>query len=225
MALTKSNFYKKPSLDFSTSWDDGHITEMKTVRLLEKYGIRATFYIPIDYIDKPDHLTWDSVKGLDRNFEIGGHTVSHPGDLKLLYDDELHAEIYGCKGMMESVLGHEIRSFCYPRGRYNEKVINHVMESGFLNARTTKIGKLRRGSAYEQESTVHVFNGRPEYTNGWFDFAKKKLQDAKKLIALNDVTMMPEYHLWGHGWEIERDGLWDELEEFFKLVKSEFDLI
>ncbi len=32
---------------FTTSWDDGSIYDMRLAELLLKYGLKATFYIPL----------------------------------------------------------------------------------------------------------------------------------------------------------------------------------
>jgi len=36
----------------TTSWDDGHPSDLKLVELLRKYDVPATFYIPIDNFER-----------------------------------------------------------------------------------------------------------------------------------------------------------------------------
>ncbi len=36
----------------TTSWDDGHPLDLKLAELLQRYAIPATFYIPIDNIER-----------------------------------------------------------------------------------------------------------------------------------------------------------------------------
>lgn len=204
---------------FITSWDDGHILDKKIVELNKKYKIPGIFYITIDYVGRKDYLTWDDIKEIDaeENQEIGCHTINHPADMKLLFNDQIIAETGGAKGILESVLGHKVNKFCYPRGRYNENVIYALKDSGFLEARTTKVGCLTKSSdPFRQDTTVHVYSGRSEYEGrDWFSYANLKLDEA---FNLNKEGKDVYYHLWGHSWEIDRDKEWDKLEEFYKLI-------
>ena len=33
-----------------------------------------------------------------------------------------------------------------------------------------------------------------------------------------------QFHLWGHSWEIEKYGMWQDLEKFFKFVSQQKDI-
>ncbi len=66
----------KDSLVVTTSWDDGTITDLKLAELLEKYGIKRTFYIATSFLDNP--LTKKDIVALDKKFEIDAHTINHP---------------------------------------------------------------------------------------------------------------------------------------------------
>jgi len=59
----------------TTSWDDGHKLDLKVARLLEKYGIKGTFYVSTFYLK--DRLTNDNIREIDNFHEIRAHTLSH----------------------------------------------------------------------------------------------------------------------------------------------------
>lgn len=229
MGLTKSNYYSKPKVRFETSWDDGHKLDLRLAGLFRKHQIPAVFYIVIENPDKEDHLNWDQIKELDQDklFEIGCHTKSHPQDMKTLHDDFLFAEIDGAKVMLESILDRKVSKFCYPRGRYDERAKQQVIDSGFLQARTTNVNSLSSDyDPFEKPTTIHVFNDRKEYYNrGWFDVAVEKLNVAIQITNTKDITLIPTYHLWGHSWEIDRDKQWDKLEEFLRLVNEKTEIV
>lgn len=199
-------------MKIETSWDDGNILDLKVAKLLKKYKLPGTFYIVVDWIDSKGYLTWEDVKRLDKEgFEIGSHTMSHPQDMKLLFDDELKHELENSKGMIESVLGHEIKSFCYPRGRYDQRVIDAVIEAGYLEARTTKVKNNDEPMDKLQiDTTIHVFDRNEYEGKDWLTMAKE--------WSCNHPTCY--FHLWGHSWEIEKYNQWERLEEFFKYVKE-----
>src|SRR3990167_4362681 len=200
------------NMHFLTSWDDGNILDLKVATLLQKYNLPGTFYIVGDWIGKKDYLTWPDVRELDQaGFEIGSHTMSHPQDLKALYDDQLQYEIQTSKEMIETVLGHPIKSFCYPRGRYDQRVIDQVIKAGYVEARTTKVLVDYLDMGYDKlqtPTTIHVFE-RSEYKDkSWFGLAKLMLDSSKYFL------------LFGHSWEVEKYNQWDRLEEFFDYVKN-----
>jgi peptidoglycan/xylan/chitin deacetylase (PgdA/CDA1 family) len=65
----------------TTSWDDGDILDERIADLLDRHGIRGTFYLTRAF--RPNRLPEERIRALARRHEIGGHTVTHP-DLTLL---------------------------------------------------------------------------------------------------------------------------------------------
>jgi len=188
------------------SIDDGSALDFKSAELLKKYDLPATFFVPLS-----TELTWEAIQELGEDFEIGGHTISHPQDLKALEFSEMREEIEGGKHRLEAILGRTITKFCYPRGRYNEQVIHFVKKAGFKEARTTRVLEINVVCPFRKATTIHVFNGRKEYQGkGWEHWAYKlwKLEP-------------PYFHIFWHSWEVERDGQWEALEKFLKHVKQE----
>ena len=60
----------------TTSWDDGSLSDMRLAELLIKYHIPATFYLPIDNIERRC-LGRAEISSLARDFDIGCHTYHH----------------------------------------------------------------------------------------------------------------------------------------------------
>lgn len=82
--------------------------------------------------------------------EIGSHTLSHPF-LHLLSPEDQLDEIRRSKGVLEDVIGTEVKSFAYPYGVYNPEVAGRVQTSGYDNAST-----VNRGSAYHSPSPFEI---------------------------------------------------------------------
>ena len=69
---------------FTTSWDDGHPSDMKLAEVLHKHGIAGTFYVPGRVApggccnpDGFDVLAPAELRRLGAEFEIGSHTLDH----------------------------------------------------------------------------------------------------------------------------------------------------
>lgn len=191
-----------------TSWDDGKIEDLKIAELLCKYKIPAIFYIPTTTELKPEQI-----KGISQDFEIGAHTWSHPSDMKLLNDRDLEWEIRENKILLENIIGRPITKFCYPRGRHDARVRKAVADAGFTEGRTTIIGWTETpADPFQMHTTVHVYQ-RSEY-NGvpWEEYARRKFLEAQSGGGY--------FHLWGHSYEVARDGNWEKLEELFKWINE-----
>ena len=209
MALTKKSIKAKPV--FETSWDDGLILDLVIAYYLERFEIKGTFYIVCDWVGKKGYLSWPQITMLDnRGHNIGSHNMSHPMDLKVLHDEALHVEIQSSKDIIENVLGHKITSFCYPRGRADERVRQAVAKAGYIDARTT--GRLNV-TEYKDElmkpGNWHVFQ-REEYgKRRWFDWGDYLSKAGAKYI-----------NLWGHANEVDDNESWDDLMVVLDKIKK-----
>lgn len=200
---------EKLKLNFTSSWDDGGYNDHSLVSLLISYKLKGVFFIPSCTV-----LSDEEVKQIGNHFELGGHTVTHPPDLKRLDQKSLRKELVENRGWLQELTGQEVTKFCYPRGRYNQDVIDEVREAGYLTARTTLVGYFAGDEAYRQHTTAQVFQ-RNEYAGmHWLRYAK----DAALRCAGTDGT----FHLWGHSDEIKEIGEWDNMVDFFGWLQRNF---
>ena len=61
----------------TTSWDDGHPSDLRVADLLEKHGLSGTFYVPSTNSEGRPVMRSIEIAELGRRFEIGGHTQDH----------------------------------------------------------------------------------------------------------------------------------------------------
>lgn len=220
----------------TTSWDDGHPCDLRLAEALAERGLPATFYVPLAGEDGKPVLPGEALRFfLKRGFEIGAHTMTHrtlPG----LQNEELAREVRGSKEMLEERLGAEVRMFCYPRGRYDGKVIDCVQQSGFEGARTTRmLAHTLRFSCFEMPTSLQAYPHPP--LNYLKNLAKRKDMAGmgryvkEYLLCQSWVALGKKlfdevlrgggiWHLYGHSWELEQLGLWDELQEMFDYVAN-----
>lgn len=214
------------------SVDDGHPSDLRTVDLLQRYGLQATFYIPGANAERPV-MKPSEIREVDRHFEVGGHTLNH---LRLTWIPPDHGwrEIYDGKKSMEDILGHEVVSFCYPGGKFNRRVARQVAEAGFLAARTCMyfLNDFPANPFYWGISTyantypayVQIRHCLLEYNfagayNYVTKFKARTAWAAQFMSALEQVSRDGGMaHLYFHSWEIDQNGQWDELESVLKAV-------
>lgn len=226
----------------TTSWDDGHRLDSRIIQLLDKYDLKGTFYISKDYLGN-NRLGPEEIIELSKKHEIGAHTINH-SDLVNISSEKARVEIEQSKAWLESLLNRKVNMFCYPRGAFNEQIIKLVQNSNFKGARTTEEFIIKKPSDfYKIGTTIHIypFPFRKKDQGHYFwrrllqpfcqnysgirelgiPFSKWKnwLSLAK---AVFDITLKTGeiFHLWGHSWEIEKYGMWKELEELLEHISN-----
>lgn len=206
----------------TTSWDDGHPLDFKLSELLLENKIPGTFYIPLE---NPENklINHEDIKTLSKNFEIGGHTLNHK--ILTLIGDESEQEITKGKEELENICG-EIISFAYPRGKYNQKIIEIVKKANFLGARTAELLHIHMKNKFEHHPTIQAVN-RVILSKG-----KQSIHSDDKFLTFNLLTTGSIFkswdfiakksldyvlehggiwHLWGHSWEIDQNNDWERL--------------
>lgn len=207
----------------TTSWDDGQKGDIKLAELLTKYGIKGTFYITKSYRDPLEKL---DVAEIDREHEIGAHTLNHV-DLTKVSLLEAEREIKGSKAYIEELIGHDIKMFCYPYGRYNKGVQSVVEDAGFIGARTCNHGNFNiPNNPYEWQITLHASNGSPRMT---LKIWRKSGISIRSLLdwgirakLLFDLALEKGgiYHICGHPWEIDKHHEWPKLEKVLNYLSN-----
>lgn len=228
----------------TTSWDDGDVLDLKLASLLDRYNIKGTFYITKEY--RKERLSDEDIKTISQRHEIGAHTLTHP-DLRNIASEEKIREIQGSKQWIETLLGKEIVSFCYPSGFFDTESVKLVQEAGFRGARTTLLGRLEPSAdPFVLPTTLQVYPmpfrklGAQGYW--WGKLLQPFIERSPALRALGvplrsfrsfdalacatfDIarTRGGVFHLWGHSWEIEKYTMWQPLERVLSYISNRED--
>ena len=231
-------------LKVTTSWDDGDVLDGRLADELDTYKVKGTFYVNRNY--RQDRLSVDGIKDLSKRHEIGAHTLTHI-DLSKSPVEIQREEIAGSKKWIEAIIGAPIQMFCYPFGHvgaYSEQI---VKEAGFKGARTTEYGAIHLGSdPFFMPTTIHIYpfplrkkDASALYWRKLFQPYFERSAAFKKLglpftsfrsfesLACAAFDIAKEkgevFHLWGHSWEIEKYGMWQELGRVLAYISGRAD--
>lgn len=171
------------------TFDDGFKSDFEIVLpILNKYKLKAIFFIVPSFVGKEDYLTWEQIKVLkDNGMEIGSHSLTHPNFTNLNKNEKI-TEIMESKRIIESKLNSKIHSFAFPFGFFDKESENIVFSSGYsfcfnskhgLNASSSKV--LKRNSLNGSSSKINIDNTLKAVNKTlllWFleDFIKSKLK-------------------------------------------------
>jgi peptidoglycan/xylan/chitin deacetylase (PgdA/CDA1 family) len=133
----------EPAGTIGLSFDDGYADVGEhALPVLAEQGFTATVFVATGVTDgrarfgwyrrQPPLLSWDEIRGLDREgvLRFDAHTVTHP-NLLTLADEQARAEIEDGKRELEERLEREVTTFCYPAGLFGARERGLVEAAGY----------------------------------------------------------------------------------------------
>lgn len=235
-------------LFFTTSWDDGSVFDLKVVDLLSRYGIKGTFYVPVKfdgqggkYSAYSRRLSEDEIRSIAISQEVGGHSLTHRR-LTTISSSEAKNEIVGSQQFLQRITGSSVKAFSFPGGKFDEPLLDIVREAGFVGARTTKKMAIQR--AGNQPFLMDVTIVCQPFPFRWVDSSRvywRRILDPFRAYAPRQWAFSWQslarkwfekalvegdyFHLYGHSWELEKYGMWQELESFLSFVRKHENII
>jgi hypothetical protein len=118
------------TLEFDVATDD----QVLALPLLERHGMRGTFFVNSGLVGKPGHLTFAQLRDMQaRGHEIAGQTISHARLTRLTPAGVRH-EVCDDRARLLS-RGLAVDAFAYPYGAYSGVVRDVVVSCGYSSAR------------------------------------------------------------------------------------------
>lgn len=115
---------KLVAISFDAAW--GNEDTQHLIDIMDKYGIKATFFVVGSWVDKYP----ESVKALsDAGHDVMNHSDTHP-HMPQLSTEEIISEIRTCNGKVAGVTGVSPTLIRLPYGDYDDKTISAVRSIG-----------------------------------------------------------------------------------------------
>ncbi|MFL0247903.1 polysaccharide deacetylase family sporulation protein PdaB [Candidatus Clostridium stratigraminis] len=191
---------KKVALTFDVSWGDDNTP--KLLDILDKYNIKATFFLVGAWIDDNEALVKDMVK---RGHELGNHTNKHP-DINKISKEKLIEEIMTCDAKILSVTGEGTKLFRFPEGTYNDNAIKTVKATGHIPIQwdVDSIDWRENGAGIEynrvikktKPGSILLFHNNAKYTPENLPKIIEKLKsEGYKFVKVSDLIYKDNYYL------------------------------
>lgn len=216
---------KKKAVTFS--FDDGVMQDIRTIEILDKYGLKGTFNLnsarfgiqnPYESNGKTVERTtiepWQ-VKEVYQNHEVAVHTQSHP-NLTLLPDSCVTWQVEEDRKALERLTGKEVRCMAYPCGGVNndDRVADVIRNTSLIGfARTIT-------SSYSFDLQENLLRFNP--TLHFRDAQAFALAEAFIHLKTDEPKV---FYIWGHTYEFDDgDGAWERFEELCRLLAGKDDI-
>ncbi|HHY37088.1 MAG TPA: polysaccharide deacetylase family protein [Firmicutes bacterium] len=115
---------KKVSISFDAAWGAEYTPQL--LEILDKYGVKTTFFLVKFWVEKYPEVTRQIVAA---GHELGNHSATHP-HMNALTEEEVFQELEETNGLLERLTGQRPKLFRPPFGEYNNTIIRVAEELG-----------------------------------------------------------------------------------------------
>lgn len=160
--------------------------------ILKSKSIPSGMFVHTDFVGNKSgshpKMSWDQLKELDKSglVEIGGHTCSHPGDLKSLPIDVQERELTESKSLLEEQLGHPVPFLAYPVGSADSKTIELTKSLGYTMAFTMK-----NGPAEESPGVLEIQRTIQTKYRDAFEQSLDRAKNVPAAVVTTDINNAP----------------------------------
>lgn len=213
---------------FTMSWDDGLEQDIPLIKLLDKYGVKATFNLNSGLVAPEGHVydkNWPfkrmSYSGNTKTFLNSGHEVAmhgyeHP-EMTQYNREVIAAQIVRDKLSLEKQFKEIIRGYACPWGTIDDRIEEALRICGVAYARTVE-------ATYDfkvPENWLHMPVTCHQSDPRIMELAEKFVTSDFK----DSSVFYPKlFYVWGHSYELDAGSRWDKFEDFIKFVSNRQDV-
>ena len=214
------------------SYDDACRQDLRTVKILDEYGLKCTFNINSARIAKEAgewHITKEEIKEniLEKGHEVAVHGKAHkaPGLVRAI--DGIQ-DVLNCRLELEKMFDRIIRGMAYPDSGIRcfvnqasyETIRNYLRDLDIVYSRTLG-GDNNRFELptdwYQWIPTAHHDNPQIlEWAKAFVEMDEAKLYCADRIPRL--------FYVWGHSFEFDRNDNWERLEDICGILAGKEDI-
>ena len=215
---------KKKAVTFS--FDDGVTQDIRTIKILNKYGLKATFNLNSGFLGvtsaedawgaRRDKVPYSKVKEIYKEHEIAVHTLTHP-NLTTLDEETIIRQVELDRKALEELCGYEIVGMAYPCGGVNND--DRVAEIIRKNTPIRYSRTITSTHNFDLQENLLRFNPTVYYME------HEKVQSLIDEFLQKETDKPQLFYFWGHTYEFDRNnGSWEEFEDICKKLAGHDDI-
>lgn len=207
---------------FNVTYDDGVLQDVRFVELLNKYQLKGTFnlnsallYNEFEWTHEcgvaVKRLKSDNLVSLYRGHEIASHTLTHPYMDSLTKEEIMH-ELSMDKANLERLFGKDIKGFAVPFDYYSDLIEDCVKECGFEYARISE-----ESHSFKLQTDFYKWKATVFHCNDALERLTQQFIKSDDELALFQIV--------GHTYDLDIENKWNVIENIFKLISSQNDIV
>ena len=215
---------KKKAVTFS--FDDGVTQDIRTVEILNRYGLKGTFNLNSGSLGcLGDTDPWGAVRHkvrasmvreLYQGHEVAVHTLTHP-NLTTLDEETIIRQVELDRRLLQELCGYDIVGMAYPCGGVNND--DRVAEIIRVNTPIRYARTITSTHNFDLQDNLLRFNPTVYYSE---EGVAEKLIDEFLAKETNEPQL---FYLWGHTYEFDRNGgNWERFENICKMLAGKADV-
>lgn len=147
---------KTPRKSVVLTFDDGHESNYLVVLpILQRFGLRAEFFVTVSHIGQPGFMTWQQLRRLqEAGMSVQSHGLHHR-PLTDLPAGMLANELRTAKHSLEHNLGTTVKYLAIPGGFANQRVYREALNAGYEAVCNSEPGLARSGKIIARVAVMH----------------------------------------------------------------------
>ncbi|MDO4608146.1 MAG: polysaccharide deacetylase family protein [Clostridia bacterium] len=213
------------------SYDDARDHDIRFSQMLNKYGLKCTFNISYDFVNRKHYLTPDQIREhlLAHGHEVAVHGQRHraTGQLRPI---EIIQEVLENRIALEQEFDMIIRGFAYPDSGINafanpdysyEKVVEVLKDLDIVYGRTIS----RDNNSFALPTDWHCWIPTAHHNNPKiFEWIDEFLAIDNSPNQYGPARRPRLFYLWGHSFEFDSNNNWERGEEICKKLSGNEDV-
>lgn len=211
------------------SYDDAVTQDIRFIKILDKYGLKATFNINSSLLGNKNDVNCfgktvshikvnkEDVRSIYKNHEVAVHTLTHP-NLTNLSEAEITEQVEGDRLCLSELVGYEVFGMAYPCGGVNndDRVADIIKNNTSVKFSRTITSTYSFGlpeNVYRLNPTIHHLK-EPE-----------KLNELAESFVNLEACEPALFYIWGHSYEFDANDTWCFFEKFCKKISGRKDIL
>lgn len=113
------------------TFDDGYAGHHTILPIMDEFGIRASFFPIVEYLDQPHRLASKQLAEFtERGHSVGSHGCSH-NSLNELSPEDIELEFRSSKKFLSDLTGRPVSQFSLPYGDFNTRILKLGAQCGY----------------------------------------------------------------------------------------------
>ena len=195
------------------SYDDGMIYDRQLVDMFDRYRLKATFHLSSGKLGESgedEYVREDEIEELYEGHEISGHFVNHAHGTQLNRGRLLN-EVLEDRRKLEELSGSIVRGMSYPYGEFSDDIVSVVRAAGIEYSRTVNsTGSFSLPGDFLRWNPTCHHNNAQQYIDRFLN-----------PFGYEDMML---FYIWGHSFELSREGTWNLMEDICKRLSGHDDV-